>query len=76
LRRNSQKQLGLSFAEALEMAYENIQEEARTAVKGVKRPKERSSEGNEGIIETRDHIDLGKARVPQALQGEDTRSES
>lgn len=33
--RNSEK-AGLEYAEYLEMAYENIQQEARQAVKGVK----------------------------------------
>lgn len=36
LRRNSMKDWGLSYDEALEMAYENIQEIAKRAVKGVK----------------------------------------
>lgn len=36
LRRNSEKQYGLEYEEALEMAYENVQEEARQAAVGVK----------------------------------------
>lgn len=36
LRRNSEKQYGLEYEEALEMAYENIQNDASFAVKGVR----------------------------------------
>lgn len=36
LRRNSEKQYGLEYGEALEMAYENVQEEARNASIGLK----------------------------------------
>lgn len=36
LRRASEKQYGLDYEEALEMAYENIQHEAAQASKGVK----------------------------------------
>jgi hypothetical protein len=36
LRRGSESQYGLDYTEALEMAYENIQSEARYAAKGVK----------------------------------------
>lgn len=36
LRRNSEKQYGLEYEEALEMAYENVQEEARNASIGLK----------------------------------------
>lgn len=36
LRRESEKQYGLEYEEALEMAFENIQGEAEFAVKGVK----------------------------------------
>jgi len=36
LRRNSEKNWGLDFEEAIEMAYENIQLLAKTASKGVK----------------------------------------
>lgn len=36
LRRNSEKQYGLDYDEALEMTYENIQNDAANAVKGVK----------------------------------------
>lgn len=37
LRENSQKDWGLDFEEAIEMAYENIQEEARQGVQGINR---------------------------------------
>jgi len=36
LRRNSEKDYGLGFEEVIEMAYENIQQDAAYAVKGVK----------------------------------------
>jgi len=35
LRKNSGKDWGLEYTEALEMSYENIQEEAKYALKGV-----------------------------------------
>lgn len=38
LRRGSEKFYGLPFAEALEMAYENMQDVAKRAVKGKRRP--------------------------------------
>lgn len=36
LRRNADRDYGLDFSEAIEMAYENIQGEARAAVRGVR----------------------------------------
>jgi len=39
LRKNSEKQYGLDYEEALEMSYENIQSLAGLAVRGVKIPK-------------------------------------
>ena len=36
LRRNSEKQYGLNADEAIEYVYENIQQEARNAVAGVR----------------------------------------
>lgn len=38
LRRNSERQYGLDYAEALEFAYENMQQDARTAIRGLRRP--------------------------------------
>jgi hypothetical protein len=38
LRRNAIKQYGLSGEEAIAMAYENVIEEAKRAVKGKRRP--------------------------------------
>lgn len=35
LRRSSEKKVGLEFEEALEMAYENIQQEAKLATNGI-----------------------------------------
>lgn len=39
LRRRAEKQYGLGFEEAIEMAYENIQEEARSALVGYRKPR-------------------------------------
>lgn len=39
LRRASEKEYGLEFVESLEMAYENIQAEAKAALKGYRKPK-------------------------------------
>ena len=36
LKRNSEKQFGLDYEEALEMSYENIQMVAKEAIKGVR----------------------------------------
>lgn len=36
LQKNSEKMYGLKYEEALEMAYENIQNDASFAVKGIK----------------------------------------
>lgn len=38
LRRSSEKDWGLPYEEAMAMAYENIQNEARLAIKGHRRP--------------------------------------
>ncbi|NID06607.1 hypothetical protein HBF26_17055 [Luteibacter jiangsuensis] len=38
LRRGAEKQYGLTPEEAIEMAYENVIEEAKRAVKGKRRP--------------------------------------
>ena len=37
LRRSAEKEFGLDYQEALEMSYENMQEDAKHAIKGVKR---------------------------------------
>jgi len=39
LRRNSERDFGCSYHEALEMAYENLQWEASRAIHGKRRPK-------------------------------------
>lgn len=36
MRKNSRKEYGFDFEETIEMAYENIQSEAKSAIKGVK----------------------------------------
>ena len=38
LRRNGERDYGISGGEAVEMAYENIQGEAARAIKGLRRP--------------------------------------
>lgn len=38
LAKNSAKMYGLGYVEALEMAYENMQSEARVGIKGVRHP--------------------------------------
>lgn len=45
LRKHSERDWGLSFEEALEMAYENVIDDARRAVKGRRRPQERMRAG-------------------------------
>lgn len=37
LRKSAEKQYGLSFKDALEMSYENIQEEAKDSIRGLKK---------------------------------------
>jgi hypothetical protein len=37
--RTAEKEYGLSYYEALEMAYENVIEEAKSALRGRRRPK-------------------------------------
>jgi hypothetical protein len=44
LRRTSEKKYGLEGDEAIEMAYENVLQEARNAIKGLRRPT-----GNAGV---------------------------
>lgn len=45
LRRNAEREYGVSGSEAIEMAYENIQQEAEIAIKGlrIRRPKSEGS---------------------------------
>lgn len=43
LRRQSELAYGLEYEEVLEMAYENIQGEAKTALKGVRKTKLRAA---------------------------------
>jgi len=39
LHRSAGRDFGLEYGEALEMAYENAVQEAKTAVKGMRKPK-------------------------------------
>jgi len=38
LRRNAERDYGLDYEEALEMAYENVLHEAKSAIKGMRLP--------------------------------------
>lgn len=49
LRRNSEREYGLDHAEALEMAYENVIDEAREALRGYRKPK--PAGGNQASME-------------------------
>jgi hypothetical protein len=40
LRRSSEQSYGLDYVEALEMAYENLQVAAASAIRGKRRPKD------------------------------------
>ena len=42
LRRSAEKRFGLGYEEVLEMAYDNMREEAITALKGYRRPRRTS----------------------------------
>jgi hypothetical protein len=44
LRRNCEKQYGLGYEETLEMSYENIQQLAKDATKGIRLPKVKSTQ--------------------------------
>ena len=39
LHRTAEKRYGLSGAEAIEMAYDNVREEAKAAIKGIRKPR-------------------------------------
>jgi hypothetical protein len=43
LRRNAERQYGLSYHEALEYAYENILNDAKQAIRGVRMPKPKAA---------------------------------
>ena len=45
LRKHSERDWGLSFEEALEMAYENVVTDAKNAIHGKRRPKTRCNFG-------------------------------
>lgn len=48
LRRASEKNWGVPFEEAIEMAYDNVQGEAKIAIKGVRFPKPKVAEARAG----------------------------
>lgn len=47
IRRSSEKDYGLSYSEALEYAYENLQSEAAYAIKGVRIVRPKASSGDQ-----------------------------
>lgn len=49
LREHSERDWGLPFEEALEMAYENVITEARNAIHGRRRPKEKHEQKSKEI---------------------------
>lgn len=51
LQRTSEKRYGLDYAEALEMAYENVISEAREALKRLPRQRRKSSEPAKARVE-------------------------
>lgn len=66
LRKSSQKDYGLNYIESLKMAYENIQQEAADAIKGI---------GDKSLLKylSNGHKQLhkrqkGLPKVPKALQ--------
>lgn len=42
LRRDAQRLYGMDYGEVLEMAYENVLDEARSVIRGKRAPKQRS----------------------------------
>ena len=49
LRRDSEKSYGLDYTEALEMAYDNVLQEAKNAIRGARRPVVRTAPKETGI---------------------------
>lgn len=49
LRRNAEKDYGLDADEAIEMAYENVINEAKSAIKGMRRPCTDSFKNRDGL---------------------------
>ena len=54
LRRDGEESWGVPFAEALEMAYENLQSEARAGLSGVRQPRQPQSEAGDAVKEPRE----------------------
>lgn len=48
IERDAEKRIGLSYREVLEMAYENIRDDARDAVRGVRAASGAASQQQEG----------------------------
>jgi hypothetical protein len=48
IQRHAQKRYGLDGSEAIEYAYDNVLTEARNAIKGMRRPRDRRSEATQG----------------------------
>lgn len=58
LRKDSKKDWGLDYEEALEMAYENIQQEAAVAANGVSEIKMPVAEATLAALESRKEVQL------------------
>lgn len=69
LRRESEKKYGLDFTEALEMAYENVRDEAKAALKGY-RPKRGSQPRRQRMDETRQQTEDVKDPPAPSDQGD------
>lgn len=54
LRRQAQKEYGLSFEESLEMAYENIQDEAKAALRGYRKKKPKPAPAADAVARSDD----------------------
>ena len=50
MRQSSQKDWGVDYEECLEMAYENLQQEARIATKGLRLPKAALAQSSAGKV--------------------------
>jgi hypothetical protein len=66
LRRRAEKDYGVSYEEALEMAYENIQAEAAAAIYGKRRPKiysmKPTEKPTEALAESAAHAEVGEEK--------------
>jgi len=66
MHRSSEKDWGLSFEETLEYAYENIQQDARRAIKGKRRPKDKPSRNADSALTS--HESPERQNVPSGTE--------